>query len=126
MPRERLAWGQQVRHRKGRKITDPVYAKRGRYDPDDEGQDDSAAPSEVGDDERGTFAVPQGRAPRAKKQPTPLGAPGVATGSVTSREADDQWRSRSRSRNGTEDERMDVDEPRGSHDYRMHQPRRSR
>ncbi len=49
--RERLAGGQQVRHRKGRKITDPIYAKRGRYDPDDEDQDESIAPSEVGDDE---------------------------------------------------------------------------
>ncbi len=51
--------------------------------------EDSAAPSGAGDDEQVTHAVPQGRAPGAKKPSTPLSAPGVATGSVTSQEADD-------------------------------------
>ncbi len=89
IPRERLAWGQQVRTRRGRKIRDPVYAKRGRYDePDEESQHGSATPSEYGDDDQGTFAVPTGRAPGAAKKAVPLGAPGVATGSVTSRDDD--------------------------------------
>ncbi len=70
--------------RRGQKIRELVYAKRGHYEPDEESQFGSAAPSEYGDDEPGTFAVPTGRAPRAAKKAAPLGAPGVATGSVTS------------------------------------------
>ncbi len=61
-----------------------MYAKKGRYDLDDESQFGSAAPSEYGGKDQGTFAVPTGRAPRAAKKAAPLGAPGVATGSVTS------------------------------------------
>ncbi len=41
-------------------MRDPVYAKRGRYDPDDGSQFGSAAPSKFGDDDQGTFAVPGG------------------------------------------------------------------
>ncbi len=110
MTRERLAWGQQVRDRRGRKITDPVYAKKGHYELDDESQFGSAAPSEYGGDDQGTFAVPTGRAPRAAKKAAPLGAPRVSTGSVASRD-DDQQRSRSSSRSGLEDEQeqMEVD-----------------
>ncbi len=58
--RDRLAWGQQVRERPGRKIKDPVYVKRGHYDPDDGSQFGSAAPSKYGDDDQGTFVVLRG------------------------------------------------------------------
>ncbi len=84
MGRERLGWAMQVRDRPGRKRNDPVYAKRGHYAPDDGSQFGSAAPSEYGDDDRGTFAVPRGRAPKAAKKVAPLSAPKVATGSVAS------------------------------------------
>ncbi len=83
-------------------MNDPEYAKRGRFDPDDGSQFGSAAPSEYGDDNRGMFAVLRGRAPRAAKKVAPLGAPGVATGSIASRDDDDQ---RSGSRSGFEEER---------------------
>ncbi len=67
-------------------------AKRGHYDPDDMAQYGSAAPSvQLGPDDRqrdgATFAVPKGRAPRAKPK-KPLGAPSVASGSVAGREGD--------------------------------------
>ncbi len=109
-------WGQQVRSRRGRNIKNPVYAKRGRYEPDDESQFGSAAPSEYGDDDLGMFAVLTGRAPRAAKKAAPLSALGVATGSVASRDDDDRCRSRSSSRSGFEEEQdqMEVDEPSGS------------
>ncbi len=58
--RERLTWAQQIRDRPGRKIRDPVYAKKGRFEPDDGSQFGSAAPSEYGDDDQGMFAVPRG------------------------------------------------------------------
>ncbi len=69
-----------------------MFAKRGRFDLDHESLFGSAAPSEYGDDgeERGTFAVPRGRALRAVKKMTPLSGPGVAMGSVTSQDDNDQ------------------------------------
>ncbi len=41
-------------------ITDPVYAKRGCYEPDDGSQYGSVALSEAGDDDQRTFVVPKG------------------------------------------------------------------
>ncbi len=39
---------------------DRVFAKRGRFDPDDESQLGSAASSEYRDDDQGMFAMPKG------------------------------------------------------------------
>ncbi len=66
--------------------------------------------------------------PRAVKKAAPLGAPDVATGSVASRDNDDQQRSRSGSRSGFEEEwdRMEVDQAGGSGGHRPHKSRRSR
>ncbi len=103
-----------------------MQVERGRYERGDESQYGSAAPSEYEDKDQGTFAVPMGRAPRAAKKAAPLGAPGVATGSVTSRDDDDRRRSGSRSGSEFGDEWMDVDRLTGSRMSRKHQTRRSR
>ncbi len=80
----------------------------------------STAQSEYGDDNRGAkFAVPSGRAPRVKKQP--LGAPGVAKGSVASQ--DDKGRGRSRSASRDRDSRKeDKDSCKEDKDSRKDEP----
>ncbi len=98
-----------------------MQPKRGRYERADEGQYGSAAPSEYDDRDQDTFAVPSGQAPRAAKKAAPLGAPGVATGSVTSRDGDNRCRSMSRSGSEYEEEPMDVDRPTGNRTPRKHQ-----
>ncbi len=101
-----------------------MLAKRGHFDPEDESQLRSAAPSED-DDDQGMFAVLKGRAPRAAKKMTHLSAPGAAMGSVTSRDDEDH---RTDYRSGFEDEweRMDVNQVGRSSGQKSHKTRRSR
>ncbi len=58
--RDRITWGQQTGSRRVHKVRDTMQPKRGRYERDNESRYGSAAPSEYGDEDEGTFAVPKG------------------------------------------------------------------